>query len=86
MAAYEMVKVLPKGQITIPREFRSQMNISEGDRITVTYDNGRLVIMNPIESMMKILESKTQGLAKKAGIKSEDDAMAYAVDFRKGDK
>lgn len=31
----QVVKILPKGQITIPREIRKSMNIKEGDTLVL---------------------------------------------------
>ena len=39
-------KVLPKGQITIPKDIREQLNINVGDRLTLVCESDRLVLMN----------------------------------------
>lgn len=44
-----LVKILPKGQITIPVKFRRQLGVEEQSYLRVALEEGRLVI-KPIKS------------------------------------
>ena len=38
------VKVLPKGQITLPKEIRKDLNIKEGDTLVVEKTDGDIIL------------------------------------------
>jgi len=38
------VKVLPKGQITLPKEIRKDLNIKEGDTLVVEKKDGDIIL------------------------------------------
>ena len=40
----QAVKVLPKGQITLPNEIRKHMNIKVGDKLVVEEADGNIVL------------------------------------------
>lgn len=44
-----LVKILPKGQITIPVKFRRQLGVEEQSYLRVALEEGRLVI-KPVKS------------------------------------
>jgi len=39
-------KVLPKGQITIPKDIREHLSINTGDRLTLICEGDRVILMN----------------------------------------
>ena len=39
-----VVKVLPKGQITLPREIRKKLDIKEGDTLVLERTNGEVIL------------------------------------------
>ena len=39
-----VVKILPKGQITLPKKIREAMNIKEGDTLLVEKSGGEIVM------------------------------------------
>ena len=38
------IKILPKGQITLPKEIRKTMNIKEGDTLLIENTGGEIVM------------------------------------------
>lgn len=38
------VKILPKGQITLPKEIRKSLNIKEGDTLVIENSDGEIVM------------------------------------------
>ncbi len=44
----EIVKVSPRGQIVIPIDIRTELDIKAGDRLLVRKENGQIVIQKLI--------------------------------------
>lgn len=40
----QAVKVLPKGQITLPKEIRKSLNIKEGDTLIIEKTDGGIIL------------------------------------------
>lgn len=40
----QAVKVLPKGQITLPKEIRESLGIKEGDTLTIEKTDGEVIL------------------------------------------
>ena len=78
-------KVMAKGQITLPKDFREALGIGTGDRVTLVYDGEKIIMMNAMHYAMKILQNDMRGAAEEAGIKSDEDAFAMFEEFRKGE-
>jgi AbrB family looped-hinge helix DNA binding protein len=78
-------KVLPKGQITIPKDIREYLKINVGDRLTLVCDNDRLVLMNSAVFALKEFQKAMVGEAEKAGISSDDDVIELIMQMRNGD-
>jgi len=66
-------KVMSKGQVTIPRDIRSLLKISEGDRVTFICEGEYAIVMNANVYAMRTLQKELAGEWKKAGIYSEAD-------------
>ena len=56
----EVVKVLQKGQIVIPKDLREKLHIEEGKRLVIEEFEGALLVMpepkNPIAAMRGLLK------------------------------
>ena len=78
-------KVLPKGQITIPKDIREYLKINVGDRLTLICENNRLVLMNSAQFAIKDFQNAMAGEAEKAGINSDDDVVEMIMQMRRGD-
>ncbi|MFA5384086.1 MAG: AbrB/MazE/SpoVT family DNA-binding domain-containing protein [Eubacteriales bacterium] len=75
-------KVMSKGQITIPKDMRSKLRLSTGDRVTLICEDGRVILMNSAVYAMKMLQKEMKGEAEKAGIQTDDDVMDLVKDVR----
>lgn len=75
-------KVMAKGQITLPKEIRSKLGISTGDRVALICEGDHVVLMNAAVFAMKLLQKGMEGEAQSAGLQSEDDIMAMLSDVR----
>lgn len=76
----EVVKVLHKGQIVIPKEFRDELRLEEGKKVLVERLNGGLILIpepkNPLAAMRGLLK----------GISEESSVEAVKKLRRQSDK
>jgi len=79
-------KVMSKGQITLPKDFREALRIDTGDRVTLVYDGEKIIMMNAMHYAMKMLQEGMKGAAEEAGFKNEDDITDIVMDMRYGRK
>jgi len=85
----EVVRVTSKGQITIPRDIRTKMNIKRGDKIVFFEDNGKYFLQNSALISIRALEDLQnimEGEAEKAGFKDSEDVVNYIKTIRKEKK
>ncbi|MCL2296436.1 MAG: AbrB/MazE/SpoVT family DNA-binding domain-containing protein [Methanomassiliicoccaceae archaeon] len=80
----ETAKVLPKGQITLPKDFRDILGVKSGDRVVLVSIDGEVMMMNPAIYAFKALQKKMEGRAEAAGIRDEDDVVKLVRDVRSG--
>jgi len=78
----DTVKVMSKGQITLPKDIRSRRRLSTGDRVTLICEDDRVILMNSAVYAMKMLQKEMEGEAEKAGIRTDDDIMELVKDVR----
>jgi AbrB family looped-hinge helix DNA binding protein len=75
-------KVMSKGQVTIPKEIRSLLRVSEGDRVTFICEDDYAIVMNANIYAIKTLQKAMAGEAERAGLTSEDDIVALCREVR----
>ena len=76
-------KVMAKGQITLPKDIRSQLRLSTGDRVTLICEDDRVILMNSAVYAMKVLQQDMVGEAEKVGLGSDDAVMDLVKVVRK---
>ena len=79
-------KVLPKGQITIPKDIREHLSINVGDRLTLICKDDRLILMNSALFALKEFQDAMEGEAEKAGLQSDDDVVELIMQMRSEDE
>lgn len=79
----DMAKVMPKGQITIPKDIRDKLGVSPGDKVMVIWDGERVSMMNPIAYALKMIQKEMDGEAEKVGLGTEEEIVAYCKQIRK---
>lgn len=73
-------KVMSKGQITLPKEIRSKLGLSTGDRVTLICEGDQVIMMNAAVYAMKMLQKGMVGQAESAGLDEEAiDALVAEV-------
>lgn len=76
-------KVMSKGQVTIPKDVRDVLGVSNGDRITFVVENGSVRIFNSAVYAMKMLQAQMSGEAESKNLKSEEEILSLVQNIRK---
>lgn len=75
-------RVMAKGQITIPKNIRTALGVSTGDRVTFIVENGSVRVVNSAVYAMQKFQEQMKGEAEKAGFASEADVAAMINEHR----
>ena len=78
----DSAKVMAKGQITLPKDIRDALQLASGDRVTLVYEDGQVVMMNAAVYAMKMLNKGMEGEAEKAGLTTDEDIDAVVKELR----
>ena len=81
-AFVDNAKVMAKGQITIPKDVRDVLGVSNGDRVTFIVEGNTVRIVNSAVYAMQVLQQEMVGEAERAGLTSEDDVMNLVKELR----
>ena len=79
-------KVMAKGQVTIPKDVREVLGVSNGDRVSFIVEGNTVRMVNSAVYAMQVLQSEMAGEAERAGISSDDDVMALVKELRDADR
>ena len=85
-AFVDNAKVMAKGQITIPKDVRDVLGVSNGDRVTFIVEGKTVRIVNSAVYAMQVLQQEMAGEAERAGLTSEDDIMSLVRELRDEDE
>ena len=78
----DSAKVMGKGQITIPKDVREVLGVSNGDKVTFIVEGETVRVVNAAVYAMQMLQLRMLGEAEKAGIASEEDVLALVRSAR----
>ena len=84
-AFVDNAKVMAKGQVTIPKDVRRVLGVSNGDRVSFVVEGNTVRIVNSAVYAMQVLQQEMAGEAERAGITSDDDVMALIKEMRDED-
>ena len=82
-AFIDSAKVMAKGQVTIPKDVRKTLGISNGDRISFIVEGNTVRIANSAVYAMQVLQQEMKGEARKAGLVNDDDIVNLVTEMRK---
>ena len=82
-AFIDSAKVMAKGQVTIPKDVRKTLGISNGDRISFIVEGNTVRIVNSAVYAMQVLQQEMAGEAQKAGLVNDDDIVNLVAEMRK---
>ena len=85
-AFVDNAKVMAKGQVTIPKDVREVLGVSNGDRVTFIVEGNTVRIVNSAVYAMQVLQQEMAGEAERTGLTSEDDVMVLVGELRNEDK
>jgi AbrB family looped-hinge helix DNA binding protein len=75
-------KVMSKGQITLPKEIRTKLGLSTGDRVTLVCDGNQVIMINAAVYAMKMLQKGMEGQAESVGLDTEEAIDALVAEVR----
>lgn len=76
-------KIMAKGQVTIPKDIRDMMKLTEGERITFICQGDYAIVMNSALYAMKTLQTEMKGKFEAAGINTDNDVNELVKEIRK---
>jgi antitoxin PrlF len=82
----DSAKVMSKGQVTIPKEVRETLGVSEGDHVTFIVNGNDVRIVSSAIYAMRMLQQDMKGEAERTGLSSEEDVMALVKEIRNEDE
>lgn len=81
-AFVDNAKVMAKGQITIPKDVRTVLGVSNGDRVTFVVEGNTVRLVNSAVYAMQMLQSQMRGEAEASGLTTDDDVMTMIEELR----
>lgn len=79
-------KVMAKGQITIPKDIRDILGVSNGDRVTFVVEGNVVRIINSAVYAMQVLQNEMSGEAERTGLISDEEVTALVRELRTENK
>ncbi len=79
-------KVMAKGQVTIPKDVRNVLGVSNGDRVSFIVDGNTVRIVNSAVYAMQVLQQEMKGESGKAGLETDEDVANLISEMRKEDE
>jgi len=81
-AMVDNAMIMPKGQITIPKEIRRFLNVVEGDKITFICEGEYAIVMNTNVYAMRMAQNEMANEWEEAGIYDENDILELCREVR----
>lgn len=79
-------KVMAKGQVTIPKDVRNVLGVSNGDRVSFIVDGNTVRIVNSAVYAMQVLQQEMKGESGKAGLETDENVANLISEMRKRDE
>ena len=81
-AFVDNAKVMAKGQITIPKDIRDVLGVSNGDRVSFVVEGNTVRMVNSAIYAMQMLQAQMKGEAERSALDSEDAVMDAVKELR----
>lgn len=78
----DTAKVMPKGQVTIPKDVRGVLGVKSGDRVTFLVEGSTVHVVNAASHARQMLQQDMTGETARAKTASEEDVMGFATSVR----
>lgn len=82
-AFIDNAKVMSKGQVTIPKDVRDILGISNGDRVSFIVEGNTVRIVNSAVYAMQMLQQEMKGESKKAGLETDEEVISHISEMKK---
>ncbi|MCD7847456.1 MAG: AbrB/MazE/SpoVT family DNA-binding domain-containing protein [Oscillospiraceae bacterium] len=76
-------RVMSKGQVTIPKNIRSALGVTTGDRVTFILEGNTVRVVNSAVYAIQKFQQQMKGEAEKVGFASEDDVAEWITASRR---
>ena len=77
------VRVMSKGQVTIPKKVREVLGIDEGDRVTFIVEGNNVKVINSTVYALEQFQKQMKGKAKKVGFATEEEIADWITESRR---
>ena len=81
----ESAKIMPKGQITLPKDIRDILGLEQGDRVTFVVNGTDIRLVNSAVYAMEVFQKQMQGEAERTGLTSDEAIMDLVKQIRSED-
>lgn len=78
----ELAKLMAKGQVTIPKEVRTKLNLKEGDKVLFMEKDGNIIILNSAMLALTQIQTAFEGEAERLGLRTEEDVVNLVKNVR----
>ena len=78
-------KVMDKGQVTIPKNVRQVLGVTNGDRVTFIVEGNTVRVINSAVYALEQFQKEMMGKAKKAGFVSEEEITEWITESRRSE-
>lgn len=78
-------KVMDKGQVTIPKNVRQVLGVTNGDRVTFIVEGNTVRVINSAVYALEQFQKEMMGKAKKAGFVSEEEIAEWITESRRSE-
>jgi len=75
-------KVMSKGQITIPKDVRTVLGISNGSRVTFVVENGSVRLINSAVYAIQMMQKEMADVRDTEGMETEEAVMRTVKEIR----
>ena len=79
-------KVMPKGQVTIPKKVRIALGVDSGDRVTFIIEGNTVRIVNSTVYALQRFQEQMRGEAEAAGFFTEEDIDTWITQSRREER
>ena len=76
-------KVMPKGQVTIPKKIRDILGVTSGDRVTFIVDDNGVRVVNSAIYALERFQEQMKGKAAEKGFQTEEDIAEWITKSRR---
>lgn len=78
----ELAKLMAKGQVTIPKEVRTKLNLKEGDKVLFMEKDGNIIILNSAMLALTQIQTAFEGEAERLDLRNEEDVVNLVKNVR----